>query len=443
MKTLHLSIIVVLLGFIGLAISHDNSGYGLWIRKSPQELLNGSSTIFVGNITSVNVLQLKQEQSYTIQENGTDKNIVQNYTLNLDEYKVDVEEFLKNPQNTVKMTVRQPTIGLPTGLGGLDKFKTGDRVLFYIKNLDGINEYSPESFVIPKSCVGEDVLTQNRLESRGESVTIQNGMKVDYSNFTANQPILFIDNEDVDTLSGKSLDVQVYITKTVGNGAEIVFRKDIHAEAKPCEWTTSAKWEFTPQEGEYGMAVRISGDNTTYSQYYGKFSVKSDVMTPDHMSPLKQFKSGVAANDVICRSDLQLLIQNQENFPICVKLDSVPNLLHRDWSYPTNCKYAHDPFTAGVAGLIIIENDASNPSSGKSYSPRNSTVVIGWNNTVSWLNQDLAPSSITSDWNLFDSGQILPGADWHHEFECAGNYGYHSEPHPWMKGWIRVLPPSR
>ncbi len=161
------------------------------------------------------------------------------------------------------------------------------------------------------------------------------------------------------------------------------------------------------------------------------------------ISPLKQFKSGVAANNIICRPDLQLLIQNQENFPICVKLDSVPNLLHRDWSYPTNCKYAHDPFTAGVAGLIIIENNASDPSSGKSYSPRNSTVVIGWNNTVSWINQDVTASSVTSDWNLFDSGPILPGADWHHNFECTGNYGYHSEPHPWMKGWIRVLPPSR
>ena len=160
-------------------------------------------------------------------------------------------------------------------------------------------------------------------------------------------------------------------------------------------------------------------------------------------SPLKQFKSGVAANDVVCRPDMQLLIENQERFPICVKLSSVSNLLYRNWSYPTNCKYVHDPFTAGVAGLVMIEKNASDPSTGKSYSPRNSTVVIGWNNTVSWINQDVAPSSVTSDWNIFDSGSIMPGADWTHSFECVGNYGYHSEPHPWMKGWIRVLPPSR
>ena len=157
-------------------------------------------------------------------------------------------------------------------------------------------------------------------------------------------------------------------------------------------------------------------------------------------SPLKQFKSGVAANNVICRQDLQLLIENHEGSPICVKPNSAFHLLRQDWSYPVNCKYAQDGFTAGVEGVIVIEKNASNSSSGKSYSPQNSTVIIGWNETVSWENLDDTSSSVTSDWNLFDSGPILPGKDWHHSFECAGNYGYHSEPHPWMRGWIKVLP---
>jgi plastocyanin len=78
----------------------------------------------------------------------------------------------------------------------------------------------------------------------------------------------------------------------------------------------------------------------------------------------------------------------------------------------------------------MIEKNASNPTSGKSYSPRNSTIVIGWNNTVSWINLDVTPSSVTSDWNIFDSGPIPSGKDWQYSFECAGNYGYHSEPSP-------------
>ncbi len=443
MKTLHLSIIMAFLGFTGLMLSCDNSVYGIWVSQSPQELLNDSATIFVGNITSVNILHFAKTQLSTMEENGTDKNIVRNYTLSLDEYKVDVEEFLENPQNANKITVRQPVTNWSPGmLGGLDEFHVGDRVLFYVKNLDGNNTYSPESFIIPKFCVAKDVLTQKKLEARGESFTIQNGVKVD-NNFTANHPIYFVDNENDYTLSGKSFDTLVRITKITGSSPEIVLSKEIHSEAKPCEWIASSAWEFTPQEGEYRMDVTIKEDNKTYAQYNDKFFVKPDVVTSDYVSPLNQLKSGIAANDVLCRPDLQLLVENHEGLPICVKQNSVFKLLHQDWSYPSNCKYDQNVFTAGVGGLITIEKNASNPSSGKSYAPTNSTVVIGWNNTISWINLDDTPSSVTSDWNLFDSSPILPGQDWKHSFECVGNYGYHSEPHPWMRGSIRVLPPDK
>src|SRR6185312_16645615 len=138
---------------------------------------------------------------------------------------------------------------------------------------------------------------------------IQNGIKVD-SNFTANKPIQFVDNEDVDTLSGKSLDTMVQITKNTGSNAEVVFSKEIHSEAKPWEWITSTEWEFTPQEGEYRMDVTMKEDNKTYAQYGSKFFVKSDAETSDHISPLKQFKSGVAANDVKCNTGFELILKN-------------------------------------------------------------------------------------------------------------------------------------
>ncbi|MDE1725548.1 MAG: hypothetical protein KGH76_06600 [Thaumarchaeota archaeon] len=325
-------IITVFLGFAGLMLSYDNAAYGIWVRQSPRELLNDSATIFVGNITSANVLQLKEKTIYITEENGIEKNVVENYTLSLDKYTVNIEEFLKNPQNTDKITVRQPITSVSPGmLGGLDEFHVGDRVLFYIKNLDGNNTYSPESFIIPKSCAATNVLTQNRLEAREESFTIQNGIKVD-SNFTANKPIQFVDNEDVNTLSGKSIDTLVHITKNTGSNPETVFSKEIHSEAKPCEWIASTEWEFIPQEGEYRMDVTITEDNETYAQYSGKFFVKSDVGTPNHMSPLKQFKSGIKAEDVKCRQDLQLVIKSRDGSPACVKPDTVQKLIERGWA---------------------------------------------------------------------------------------------------------------
>jgi len=349
-------------------LSYDNTAYGIWVPQSPRELLDESSTIFVGNITSVNVLQFEKGITYTTEENGTEKNVVKNYTLSLDEYKVDVEEFLKNTQLTNKMTVRQPATSLSPGmLGGLDEFHVGDRVLFYVKSLDGNNTYSPESFIIPKSCATKDVLTQKRLEARGESFTIQNGIRID-NNFTANKPIQFIDNEDVNTLSGKSLDILVHITKNTGSSPEIVFNKEIYSQAKPCEWIASTEWEFTPQEGEYRMDVTITEDNKTYSQYVAKFSAKSDVVTPDHMSPLKQFKSGIAANNVECRQDLQLVTKAEDNSPACVKTDTAFHLSTLGWGY------LQDPF---ITKMDLLD---SNITGGKisefQYSPQSANIII-------------------------------------------------------------------
>ena len=219
-------VILIFLGFVILMLSYNNTAHGLWIPKSPQDLLENSDVILVGNITAVKVLQFEKQSSFLVNENGTDKNIIENYTLNLDEYSVNVEEFLKNPQNSNKITVRQPTIGITGHLGPLDGFKAGDRVLFYIEKFDGINTYSPESFKIPEFCKGKDVLTQKRLERGSDFTVIQNGIKVDYGNFTANKPIQFLYDKDMDTLSGKSFDVLVDITKTVDQSTESVLSQD-------------------------------------------------------------------------------------------------------------------------------------------------------------------------------------------------------------------------
>ncbi|TBR08781.1 MAG: hypothetical protein EPO62_06105 [Candidatus Nitrosotenuis sp.] len=87
---------------------------------------------------------------------------------------------------------------------------------------------------------------------------------------------------------------------------------------------------------------------------------------------------------------------------------------------------------------IVIPTGASNPEAQKNYVPKNILVVIGVNNTVTWVNEDDASSSVVSDDDLFDSGLISPKNAWTHTFDMEGFYGYHSEPHPWMKGMVIV-----
>src|SRR5438309_8173112 len=102
--------ILIFLGFTSMMLSYNNTAHGLWISESTHDLLEKSATIFVGNITANKVLQFEEQYSYLVNENGTDKNIVKNYTLHLDEYTVDVGEYLKNPQNSTKITVRKSTV---------------------------------------------------------------------------------------------------------------------------------------------------------------------------------------------------------------------------------------------------------------------------------------------------------------------------------------------
>src|SRR5574340_1693435 len=56
------------------------------------------------------------------------------------------------------------------------------------------------------------------------------------------------------------------------------------------------------------------------------------------MSPLKQFKSGIAPKDVTCWKGLQLIFKAEDQTPICVKPDNVKKLVSRGWAI----LYYHD-----------------------------------------------------------------------------------------------------
>src|SRR5574340_191783 len=160
----------------GYAIVPSNTTEWFLWHNHYDDILNYSDIIFTGNITSTNIVNVTS--FYTVgnitstiigsMEQGTYyvtglpyKKI--NYTLNLDQYTVNVDEFLKNPQKTNDMIIREPIIDPtwhsdPRG----PRFNVGDHVLFYVKNLDGANAYSQNSFIIPNACNAKDVLAQNR-----------------------------------------------------------------------------------------------------------------------------------------------------------------------------------------------------------------------------------------------------------------------------------------
>lgn len=53
-------------------------------------------------------------------------------------------------------------------------------------------------------------------------------------------------------------------------------------------------------------------------------------------TPLKQFRSGIAAKDVKCNQGLELLMKSHDNMPACVKSTSIQRLLGQGWINPYN-----------------------------------------------------------------------------------------------------------
>ena len=87
---------------------------------------------------------------------------------------------------------------------------------------------------------------------------------------------------------------------------------------------------------------------------------------------------------------------------------------------------------------VSIQSGSSTNSTKTYYSPTAITVVIGVNNTVTWINNDVAPHTVTALDGSFDSGIFNPGQSWTHTFTTPGTYTYHCTLHPWMSGIITV-----
>ncbi|MDV3277429.1 MAG: cupredoxin domain-containing protein [Nitrososphaerales archaeon] len=93
---------------------------------------------------------------------------------------------------------------------------------------------------------------------------------------------------------------------------------------------------------------------------------------------------------------------------------------------------------AAPSGPTIVIPDGVGSSQNLNFSPQALTVVIGVNNTVTWVNQDGVVHTATAIDQSFNSGNIQPGGSWSHTFATPGSYSYVCVYHGWMKGTIIV-----
>jgi hypothetical protein len=278
-------------------IPSNTTEWFLWYDHY-HDILNYSDTIFTGNITSANILNVTSfytigniTSSHTFLE-GTQyttgppyKKI--NYTLNLEQYTVNVDEFLKNPQSSHTIIVREPIIDPTWHSNPLGpRFNVGDHVLFYVKKIDGDNIYSQMSVEIPNTCDAKDILSQDHW-TRSIFTMTQNGIQVDYNksvqninHFTANQPIQFSYGERANA-TGKDFIVKDEIFDEKTNG--LVSSNEFYGSYKKCEEMESAQWELSLKKGDYYSNISVkNGDNTFMGRYSVGFSVGQN--TTDNLS---------------------------------------------------------------------------------------------------------------------------------------------------------------
>lgn len=92
-----------------------------------------------------------------------------------------------------------------------------------------------------------------------------------------------------------------------------------------------------------------------------------------------------------------------------------------------NTDQTNTPVTP-TANEIVIQ--------GMNYNPSSLTVAVG--TKVTWRNMDSVSHTVTSDSNLFDSGNMGNNSTYSYTFTTAGNYSYHCRIHPGMAASVTV-----
>lgn len=96
------------------------------------------------------------------------------------------------------------------------------------------------------------------------------------------------------------------------------------------------------------------------------------------------------------------------------------------------------PPSGGESGPQTHTVNMIEPSNTDEWGFNPPTLAVQVGDTVTWANTGATAHTATADDGSFDSGSVAAGASWDYTFEEVGEFPYHCEPHPWMKGTIVV-----
>ncbi len=96
--------------------------------------------------------------------------------------------------------------------------------------------------------------------------------------------------------------------------------------------------------------------------------------------------------------------------------------------------------------IIEMILGSANPNQQDNFVPKLVNIQLGIDNHIIWDNVDDTPHTVTPDEEVRDSysgkfgsaGVIMPGEKYEFIFTEDHEFGYHCEPHPWMRGTLII-----
>ena len=273
-------------------------------------------------------------------------------------YQVKVETYFKNQQTSDSITV---TGHMPDPKVGYTQFEVGDKAIFYIDKIQGINTISPYStkagnecdihaFLGPAPIQGEPIVRNPGVPL---ALLDENGSMVGSS--LTNHPVFLTYDIGNNYPFSKNFTIEAFVEDQ--NDTSITFYKKQVLELGACESTGDAlKWSFVPtKSGTYSLNVNIDGQfRLGYGFRVTDVNPASNQNSQVVSSPLKQFKSGGNALDVKCSTNYVLVIKAEDGSPACVKRNDTVNLMNQGWAinqFIVSIDYRYQ-------GISVIERDS-------------------------------------------------------------------------------------
>ena len=255
------------------------------------------------------------------------------------------------------------------------------------------------------------------------------------------------------TLEGSALDIVNTLTPitwkiTAPHNLESVKAPNaakLYVNFDNCSYITGYFYDVTHREGD-GINAKYSYghiDPEQLATFEEKKYQLAETIVGRHLPPRIQISElDMQPDKIRCNDGLERVFKH-DGSPACVKEQSIPKMIERGWAKIPDAGKKHvAPEQQHMASVVIIPKGAVIEGN-ENLIPKVITVVLGKNNTVTWINQDDTAHGFASDKGGKDAwgsrGVLKPGNSFSVTFNNTGIYDYHGQPHPWQTGTVIVL----